>query len=359
MEASDAPILEYIHGEVGTTLASSTFNKSADNSINGHTTDDSEAADNTPSNKHSTFQDITEGHGNIVTNGSLGGQEIQGLEEIPKNQRINETYWPYLKSKLASQPDAWKCLALTCRICYADMRLSKSPMQTHQSQDSTLERTAQILPCGHIFCNRCLPEMKLDRRKELWFDCYVCRKSAKLAGCSYDCKILQLPVPANPEALENFPLTVSEGGRLPRYCFHCSLKIIGKANQSQHSVCSISYRPPTVHILTMKGVLLSCGCPGSPKVDEMELTRQAGRIAEFARMVNRGYSGRELLWAGWPHPKSVIKIKLHQVPHRRDCHLYEQQPWRSWVIPTGFRDGDNFAVKVEWDSAVYDRLDSS
>ncbi|RMJ08942.1 hypothetical protein CDV36_011428 [Fusarium kuroshium] len=110
------------------------------------------------------------------------------------------------------------------KICFDSTAIAKGPYsEIHGIRD----HRATILPCGHIFGDRCIAQY-LNGCEKVGLDptCPACRTKLEHEKCVHAC--LGMPVPSRQTLICTVPPTLSEGGKITGLCCVCDLKDVAK-----------------------------------------------------------------------------------------------------------------------------------
>ncbi|KAM0427605.1 hypothetical protein ACHAPT_007566 [Fusarium lateritium] len=123
--------------------------------------------------------------------------------------RITSDFWPELKEALLIGPEKFGHLALQCCYCLESMTVSGQE-HIRDPQVYNLTHGAHILPCGHIFGEKCITQMwEYSFNEHGWFACPICRRYMDFhRHCCHD--INSLPMPETLEEIQTFPPTLGE-----------------------------------------------------------------------------------------------------------------------------------------------------
>ncbi|KAM0350201.1 hypothetical protein ACHAPU_003366 [Fusarium lateritium] len=130
------------------------------------------------------------------------------------SSECSETYWPVLKSLLASEEVQLKNLQIPCNICYEEMTIH-SDERCEDEHDE--DHRAMVLRCGHIFGKCCvLQSLEAIRDRKDSLCCPQCRADLQHDDC-YHFPDPQ-PMPNTMNTLDSLPL---ESGPIKDVCRNC------------------------------------------------------------------------------------------------------------------------------------------
>ncbi|KAJ4313925.1 hypothetical protein N0V84_009167 [Fusarium piperis] len=120
-----------------------------------------------------------------------------------KTSKITSIYWPELKQILENDPSKFHDLELEC-LCYERMSIFDGEHVGDLAMDG-YAHGAHILPCGHIFGEKCLYRMwQYATEADGWFACPACRQALGYhQHCCHD--LNSLPFPQSLEEIKQFP----------------------------------------------------------------------------------------------------------------------------------------------------------
>ncbi|KAI8721358.1 hypothetical protein NCS52_00583100 [Fusarium sp. LHS14.1] len=120
-----------------------------------------------------------------------------------KTRKISSVYWPELKRILENDPRRFHDLELEC-LCFERMSIFEHEHVRDPAMDH-YTHGAHVLPCGHIFGEKCLFRMwKYAIEADGWFACPACRQALGYhAHCYHD--LNSLPMPQSLEEIRQFP----------------------------------------------------------------------------------------------------------------------------------------------------------
>ncbi|KAG7151458.1 hypothetical protein HYQ46_012755 [Verticillium longisporum] len=174
-----------------------------------------------------------------------------------------DCWFPKIRERLEDDPNLFSQLRLVCVVCTSDMLIagdgrpkyprppSRVPEDnldfacgegpgSESSKDSVQlalqERQARgleplepcmVMFCDHMFCEPCalfLGENTVGGTVE----CPLCKKDLRRPLCDWDGHphLAMVPFPATSAALQGFPRTLTEGGRLPPLCVWCFANLL-------------------------------------------------------------------------------------------------------------------------------------
>jgi hypothetical protein len=154
------------------------------------------------------------------------------IHHEPQDNRPEWTtpFWPRLRDSLLEDPEFFNHLQLECGICLTDMSIfphehTFSP-EGLTPEKKTMSHRARILPCGHMFGNKCLHTMIEEATKDLEVGeipeiaCPACRV---IFSSHSDCLHFHTGkfMPTTMEGVYAIPPTFSEGGVLLHSCGNC------------------------------------------------------------------------------------------------------------------------------------------
>ncbi|KAM7201047.1 hypothetical protein V8F20_005056 [Naviculisporaceae sp. PSN 640] len=177
----------------------------------------------------------------------------KAVAEARKN-RPAESFWPNVKKWLLSHEGSQPLP--TCPVCYQELDVkgidpvpsldgtlatasasapasasasasaapSSGPTPDHSSSSCDAGGLAGVFPCGHMMCHNCILTNMEQARSDLGGRCPVCRTSCVDKDDSCGHKIhyhLATAEAKTDDWISKIPLTIPEGGRIPRYCWAC------------------------------------------------------------------------------------------------------------------------------------------
>ncbi|KAJ4169707.1 hypothetical protein NW754_005855 [Fusarium falciforme] len=120
-----------------------------------------------------------------------------------KTCKISSIYWPELKQILENDPSRFTDLDLEC-LCFERMSIFEDEHVRDPAMGS-YTHGAHVLPCGHIFGEKCLVRMwEYSNEADGWFACPACRQALGYhAHCYHD--LNSLPMPQSLEEIKQVP----------------------------------------------------------------------------------------------------------------------------------------------------------
>lgn len=120
-----------------------------------------------------------------------------------KTSKVTSVYWPELKQILEKDPGRFKDLELEC-LCFERMSVFDNEHIRDPAMDG-YTHGAHILPCGHIFGEKCLSRIwQYAHQADGWFACPACRQVLGYhQHCCHD--LNSLPMPQSVAEIKQFP----------------------------------------------------------------------------------------------------------------------------------------------------------
>ncbi|KAL2691760.1 hypothetical protein Neosp_002151 [[Neocosmospora] mangrovei] len=137
----------------------------------------------------------------------------------PKENQINESYWPSLRKVLEEDPSGWDRLNLECMMCRSPMSIKESE---HVKDENGCDHRPMILLCGHIIGLSCLTDHLMYQNSQgIPFGCPLntCKPSFHpVCGCFF----MGWPFPEKAEDVSVCNRTAPEGLELKPKCYACT-----------------------------------------------------------------------------------------------------------------------------------------
>ncbi|EWY97586.1 hypothetical protein FOYG_02405 [Fusarium oxysporum NRRL 32931] len=201
-------------------------------------------------------------------------------------------FWPRLRDSLVEDPKLFNHLHLECGICLTGMSIfphdhTFSPDEGLTPEKKMMSHRARILPCGHMFGNKCLHTMIDEALKDMEDG-----ESPEIACPS--CRVVFSPhsdcehphsgkfMPTTMEGVYAMPATLAEGGILSHRCGEClAVEII-----SVVAVLAPVFTPPLD--LTDRETLITYGTGANLHYWAVNLEESANVYDEFVREIPLG-----------------------------------------------------------------------
>ncbi|KAK6948139.1 hypothetical protein Daesc_009903 [Daldinia eschscholtzii] len=121
-------------------------------------------------------------------------------------------------------------LDLTCSISHASLDVYTRNSKPRDPNDAARAEPMAVLPCGHFFGYRGIDDWIRTRIvDEMPPDCPICRFFLTYPQCGHEIKIR--PYDARFQRDGQLPLTIPEGGTVPKYCLRCRFDYIRAVSQ--------------------------------------------------------------------------------------------------------------------------------
>ncbi|UPK97133.1 hypothetical protein LCI18_008068 [Fusarium solani-melongenae] len=164
---------------------------------------------------------------------------------MSQESKVSEVFWPSLKKILKEDAKNFDRLDIKCHIYLESTTVGGQPYKVMRFE---WDHRACILPCGHIFGDKCIDGYLEDciqsRRLP---DCPTCRAILQHTECAHAC--MGVAMPSRQTEMDNVLPTLSEGSRIAEECCMCDL-----TTRAASLIRKSTVKLPTDHFFTVSAI---------------------------------------------------------------------------------------------------------